>query len=219
MARTGQNETKTPRIESQQNPPSVLSMTFPIHERWNGSVIFEAKIKCEADASDGYKLGLAVRAAVSAGADLAGADIAGADLVGANLARANLAGADLAGALKVDDADVPAIERIDAVILAAIERGGTLDMRSWHGPENDWCGTTHCRAGWAVHCAGAAGKALQDRVGVLMAATLIYHKSRAAPAPWFFASNEDAMADIRKCAAEQINDDWASPSSAPDRPG
>jgi Pentapeptide repeats (8 copies) len=147
-------------------------------------------------------------------ADLAGADLAGADLTGANLADANLADANLAGAnldanladanladaLKISAEEIPVIPNIDAAILAAIEAGGTLDMSFWHGS----CGTTHCRAGWAIHLAGEKGKALEDRIGSQMAGTLIYQASRPKkPAPWFFASNEEAMEDIRKCAAEE----------------
>jgi uncharacterized protein YjbI with pentapeptide repeats len=138
-----------------------------------------------------------------AGANLAGAYLAGAYLAGAYLARADLAGAYLAGAIPPEE--IPVIPNIDAEILKAIETGGRLDMGSWHGPHDHWCGTTHCRAGWAIHIAGEKGKALQDKVGPQMAGTLIYHASRpGVPAPWFFASNDDALADIRKCAAEQI---------------
>jgi hypothetical protein len=138
-----------------------------------------------------------------AGANLAGANLAGANLADANLADANLAGANLADALKIPPEEIPVIDAIDAEILKAIETGGTLDMDSWHGPDDHWCGTTHCRAGWAVHLAGEKGKALQDKVGVQMAGTLIYHASRKS-VPWFFDSTENAIADIRKCAAEQL---------------
>jgi hypothetical protein len=106
--------------------------------------------------------------------------------------------------LKIPPEEIPVIPKIDAVILAEIENGGILDMTSWHGPKEHWCGTTHCRAGWAIHCAGKKGKALQDRFGPQIAGTLIYHASRPGiPAPHFFASDENALADIRKCAAEQ----------------
>jgi uncharacterized protein YjbI with pentapeptide repeats len=156
-----------------------------------------------------------------ADADLAGADLADADLAGANLARANLAdanladayladayladanlaGANLAGAIKIDPADIPVIPNIDAAILTAIENGGELNMGAWHT-----CETTHCRAGWAVHLAGAAGKALEERVGTQMAGAMIYRASRPGkPAPWFFDTDENALADIRKCASEQIS--------------
>ena len=129
---------------------------------------------------------------------------AGADLAGANLARAYLARANLARAIEIDDAEIPTVDKIDMKILAAIECGGLLDMSAWHGPDNNICGTTHCRAGWAVHLAGDAGIALQAKVGPQSAGAMIYRKSRPSqPAPWFFASNDDALADIRKCAAEQ----------------
>jgi hypothetical protein len=173
----------------------------------------------DADLAGAYLAGANLAYADLAGADLAGAYLAGADLAGANLAHADLADADLAGAdlaganlayanlagaLKVNPADIPIIPKIDAVILAAIEKGGTLDMTSWHGPNNHWCGTTHCRAGWAIHEAGEKGKALQDRFGAQIAGTLIYEASRPGqPAPCFFDPNDDAIADIRKCAAEQ----------------
>jgi hypothetical protein len=118
------------------------------------------------------------------------------------LAGAYLAVAYLTDAVK--DEEIPAIPKIDAVILAEIERGGTLAMDDWHGPENHWCGTTHCRAGWAIHCAGELGKKLEDKIGPQAAAALIYQKSRPGVRhPNFFATHEDAMADLRKCAAEQ----------------
>jgi hypothetical protein len=73
-------------------------MKHPIKHRLNGSVLFEAEIECTADTSDGIKLGMAVRAAAKAGADLANANLADANLADANLADAYLAGANLAGA-------------------------------------------------------------------------------------------------------------------------
>ncbi len=160
-----------------------------------------------ADLADAYLAG-----AYLADADLAGANLARADLAGANLARANLAGADLADAnladaVKVDPSEIPVIPNIDSVILSHIEAGGVLDMGSWHGPENHWCGTTHCRAGWAIHLGGEKGKALQDKVGEQMAGTLIYLASRPdKPAPWFYASTDEALADIRNCAKEEPHD-------------
>ena len=83
-------------------------MKFEIKSRWTGAVIFTADIDCDDGASHGIQLGLAVKVAVKARADLARADLAGANLAGAdlayaylacaNLARADLAGANLAGA-------------------------------------------------------------------------------------------------------------------------
>ena len=138
-----------------------------------------------------------------ADANLARAYLADANLAGASLADANLAGANLAGALKIDPSEIPVIPNIDDTILAAIESGGVLDMSAWHG-EGGWCGTTHCRAGWAIHLGGEKGKALQDKLGPNVAGTLIYEASRPGqPAPWFFDSTEGALADLRKCAKEQ----------------
>jgi len=77
-------------------------MKFEIKNRWNGSVIFEAEFKCTADASEGIKLGLAVKVALKARANLTDAYLAGANLARANLADANLAGANLARANLAD---------------------------------------------------------------------------------------------------------------------
>ena len=78
-------------------------MKFEIKSRWTGAVIFTADIDCDDGASHGIRLGLAVKVAVKARADLASANLSGAnlyvaDLSGANLAGANLHGADLASA-------------------------------------------------------------------------------------------------------------------------
>jgi hypothetical protein len=164
-----------------------------------------------------------------AGANLADADLARANLAGAYLAGADLAGADLADARNVPTVtastepaaprepyrrltapkeiaeryrarhpDVPVIERLDAKILERIEQGGALDMGHWHS-----CETTHCRAGWAIHLAGEAGAELERKHGPFHAGAMIYRASLGR-APHFFATNERAMDDIRKCAAEQL---------------
>jgi hypothetical protein len=73
-------------------------MKFDITNRWSGSVMFTAEIECAEDAAYSVKLGLAVKVAVKAGADLVGANLAGANLAGANLVDANLVDANLAGA-------------------------------------------------------------------------------------------------------------------------
>lgn len=98
---------------------------------------------------------------------------------------------------------IPVIVKIDAVILAAIKNGGKLDMTSWH--DGDACGTKHCRAGWAVHCAGEPGRALEARLGPRHAGALIYLVSRPGlNYPKFFVPGYKAIADIKKCAAEQM---------------
>ena len=165
-------------------------MKFKIKNRFSGEVQFTAEIECSDDTAIAVKIGLAVKLAIEADANLSDAY-----LTGAHLARANLA-----KQLAIAPEDIPVIPNIDAAILAAIEAGGILEMGSWHGS----CGTTHCRAGWAIHLAGEKGKALEDRVGPEMAGALIYQASRPGqPAPWFYASNEKAMADLRKCAREE----------------
>ena len=78
-------------------------------------------------------------------------------------------------------------------------------MASWHGRDGNACGTTHCRAGWAIHLAGEDGYALEDAVGPSLAGALIIQAS----CPWiekvpdFTASNDDALADIKARAAEE----------------
>ena len=63
-------------------------MKVQITNRWNASVLFEANVNCSAYATDGVRLGLAVKLAVKAGANLAGAYLRGTKLTGANLAGA-----------------------------------------------------------------------------------------------------------------------------------
>ena len=156
-------------------------MKIEIKSYWSGRLIFEG---------DFGSLKLCLEAAVKAKAVLRGADLSGADLSG-----------------------VPVIPNIDAAILASIRKNkeaGTngLKMKSWHGNEDcdetNWCETTHCRAGYAICLAGKAGFALEKKYGSAAAGALIYAASRPdKPIPDFHASDEDAMADIEACAAEQ----------------
>jgi hypothetical protein len=158
-----------------------------------------------------------------AGANLADANLAGAYLADADLAGAYLAGADLAGALNLPPNDgrlteklpvaeryarrraafrernpqVPVIDALDVKILQALQSGGALKMDAWHT-----CETTHCRAGWAVYLAGSAGNELEKKYGSQRAGYMIYMASTGR-VPYFFASNETALADIREQAAMQ----------------
>jgi len=172
-----------------------------------------------ADLRDAYLRGADLRGADLRGADLRGAYLRGAYLRGADLRDAYLRGADLRGADLRDadlrdvdlrgaylrDADLrdaklpyaPKIENIDSKILAAIESGGTLDMEQWHS-----CETTHCRAGWAIHLTGDAGKVLEGQIGPANAGVLIYMASRGS-FPDFYADDATAMADIKACAAKE----------------
>ncbi len=71
-------------------------------------------------------------------------------------------------------------------------------MGQWHHP----CGTTHCRAGWAVALAGDAGKTLEWSHGTSAAATLIYLASdpKLQKVPDFYCDNETALADMKRLA-------------------
>jgi hypothetical protein len=73
-------------------------------------------------------------------------------------------------------------------------------MGTWHT-----CLTTHCRGGWSIELAGAAGRELEKEIGTERAAIAIYRASTGR-IPWFYASNERALEDIRRCAAEEAAD-------------
>jgi hypothetical protein len=68
-------------------------------------------------------------------------------------------------------------------------------MTTWHT-----CETTHCRAGWAIHLAGAHGAKLESQVGPFRAGIAIYTASTGR-VPHFFASTKNALKDIERCAA------------------
>ena len=90
---------------------------------------------------------------------------------------------------------VPVVSDLDKRIANAIGAGGEhLNMSNWH------CGTTHCRAGWAITIAGEVGKKLEKAIGSEFAGRMIYEASTGRPAPDFFASTSDALEDIRRCA-------------------
>src|SRR5229473_2803885 len=97
---------------------------FDIKNRFSGVVQFTTEIECGEDEPASIKIGLAVKWAIKARANLAGAYLAGANLAGANLADADLAGAYLAHAnlaeqLAIAKKDIPIIANIDVAILAA----------------------------------------------------------------------------------------------------
>ncbi len=165
-----------------------------------------------------------------ADADLAGANLADAYLARADLARAYLAGARHAPALDLTSdppepykrattpeesrqraadrarryrekhPEVPAIDQLDRRILEVIESGrGVLNMSDWH--HGNACGTTHCRAGWAINLAGPAGLELEKEHGPQRAGAMIYRASTGR-VPHFFATTERALEDIKRCAGE-----------------
>ena len=124
-------------------------------------------------------------------ANLSRANLVDANLFVANLHHANLTLANLTRAIGLPDA--PTVPDLDRKILEASEDGARLEMGSWH------CGTTHCRAGWAIALAGAEGAELEKMLGPSAAGALIYFRS-TGHVPDFFVSTADALADIRKCA-------------------
>ena len=98
-------------------------MKFEIRARFTGAVLFTAEIECSEDVAYGFKLGLAVKAAVKAGAnlsraDLSGANLSGANLSGANLSRADLSRADLSGA-NLSRADLSRADLSEAYLSGA----------------------------------------------------------------------------------------------------
>lgn len=102
--------------------------------------------------------------------------------------------ADLSNA---DFSGVPTIERIHQTIYQAALEVRCLDMATWHK-----CKTTHCRAGWVVHLAGAAGAALELAMGTATAAALIYMKSdpNLEKVPDFYCDNNTALEDMKRLA-------------------
>ncbi len=95
---------------------------------------------------------------------------------------------------------IPVIPSIHQEVLRHASTQGGLNMQNWHT-----CNTTHCRAGWVVHLAGASGKALEKKTSTLFAAMQIYKASSpiGVSPTRFFESNEQAMADMERCAAEE----------------
>lgn len=86
-----------------------------------------------------------------------------------------------------------------------VEKRFRLAMGSWHGGDDrPGCGTTHCRAGSAIimHPMGAE---LERVFGSHLAGAVIYLAARKGTPlegqiPDFFATDDAAMEDIRKCA-------------------
>ena len=203
----------TAEIECGDDAP--VSVKLGLAVRW--------AIKTRADLAGADLAGANLAGAYLAGANLAGANLAGANLADANLAGAYLARAynvpsgtdktdppepyerkptaeryaERAARFRERNPHVPVIPDIDARILAAIERGGSLEMGSWHT-----CETTHCRAGWAIHLAGEAGYELERQSNAENAGRMIYLASTGR-VPHFYATNERALEDIRECAAAQ----------------
>ena len=181
-------------------------MKFEIKNRLTGAVRFECELSAEVEtASDSIKMGFAIKEALKARAYLARADLAGANNVpetnGSECVQSGKrpprkTPAERAADYRARNPDVPVVEALDAKILAAIDAGGKLRMDQWHT-----CETTHCRAGWAITLAGDAGADLERKYGPQRAGSMIYRASTGR-VPRFFASNKNALADIKACASK-----------------
>ena len=199
----------------------MAGVNFQIKNRFSGGAMFECELpESLRKQSAGRQLGYAIKEALKADAYLAGAYLADAYLADADLAGANLADAknvpetngSEAAEERIEDRkeryakraakfrernpDVPVIESLDAKILGVLDSGaGRLNMSAWHT-----CETTHCMAGWAIHLAGEPGHALEAKYGPHIAGRMIFTAS-TGHTPHFFASDEQALIDLRERAA------------------
>ncbi|MTH65787.1 pentapeptide repeat-containing protein [Paracoccus shanxieyensis] len=103
---------------------------FQIKSRWSDRILFECDLPVGDKMSFRVRMGMAVKAAVEAKADLRGAVLIGAvlrdaDLSGAVLRGADLRDADLRGAV-LRDADLSGAVLIGAVLIGAVLRDADL---------------------------------------------------------------------------------------------
>jgi hypothetical protein len=105
-------------------------------------------------------------------------------------------GSTVARIASIKKLEVPIVENLDQRMYE-VTKDGRLDMSSWH------CGTTHCRAGWAITFAGEAGATLEVAIGPAAAGRFIYEASTGRPAPDFYAGTAAATEDIARCAGAQ----------------
>ena len=202
---------------------------YEIKNRFTGDVQFLAEIDCASDERTPIKRRMAVLWALENRADLSEADLSGANLRGSSLRWADLSGADLSGVnlrganlsgVNLRRADLsgvnlseinfkqittkrtPRIKNIHQSVAKAVQGGNKLDMSDWH-PE---CGTKHCRAGWVVVLAGAAGEELEKKLGTSAAAALIYAASDPSlkTVPDSRCSDDEALADRLECAEREV---------------
>ena len=104
-----------------QQRREILKALTQIKSWFSGNVIFEAEIE---GGSESIRLGLAVKMAFGARADLTGAALTGAVLMGADLTGAALTGADLTGAV-LRRADLTGAVLTGAVLTDADLTGDT----------------------------------------------------------------------------------------------
>lgn len=115
-------------------------------------------------------------------ADLSYSDLRGAAFTGANLGGANLVGADLRGAV-LPGAWYPIVSGIHAAVFEATS--GPLSLHACDGENHEGVSSyidgkplpSLCHAAWVVRLTGQPGSALAYKVGVHVAAALIYYAS------------------------------------------
>jgi uncharacterized protein YjbI with pentapeptide repeats len=164
-----------------------------------------------ADLRDADLRALYLRRADLRNADLRRADLSDTDLSEADLSKADLSEADLSGvvlhlaglseACIRGAAGLPEIEPypIDEELEKFVGDGERLDMGHWYAwSEVD--GSTRCRAGWTI-ILHPQGLSLDREYGTNVAAALIYNAcSVLERVPDWYASNDEALADIGLCA-------------------
>jgi hypothetical protein len=122
---------------------AIQKIKQDILNRFPGEVIFTAEIECAADELPSIKMGLAVKAAVKARANLADANLADANLAEANLAGANLADANLAGAYLAE-------ANLAGAYLADVKNADFTIAQTRILPDGDLIGWKKCMQGVIV---------------------------------------------------------------------
>lgn len=106
---------------------------------------------------------------------------------------------------------VPIVRDLDnKLLMTLLTQNNRLEMDQWHSDNADsteaeakqhFCGTTHCRGGWAQHLAGLQGYRLREAChkddGFVSA--LIYYASTGR-VPNFYTTNAQALKSIVKDA-------------------
>jgi len=180
--------------------PKTLEQ-YEVLNRFTGEVQLSAEISVTPDMTPSVKLGLAVKWGIKNGANLIGVDLRDANLSDSEWIGANLRNADLIGAAWIGAEWIPKIKNIHTAVYEAASGEGALDMSTWHRDDN-FCGTTHCRAGWINHLAGDGGRVLECLYGPSAAAELIYMASDPTmkKIPNWLANDADALADMKRVA-------------------
>jgi hypothetical protein len=103
--------------------------------------------------------------------------------------------ATLTRVLSADDRAMARISRFQSLNVPIVP---DLDKRVAEAVEQH--GLNMGRYAWVITLAGEAGAALENALGPEMAGRLIYEASTGRIAPDPYMSNEEALADIRRCA-------------------